>query len=206
MKYFFFSKVVERGSPIFLNGLLHEKYDKSLVDAAPMYSWHWVEPGCSLTQLPRSLTLITKDPLINFDIRNGQQAGDFYISNELFSAIESMVRFEFEIAALQVVGIDGSPRAERNFSYIRFVSNHRIKREFIDFEKSHIEFRKSGEIKRISALAFSKSLTDYLFMINELKIFRHLFVSANLARMLSAKKWCGFSLCATEAIGYHERV
>jgi hypothetical protein len=206
MKYYFFSKIVERGSPIFLNGLLHEKYDKSLVDAAPIYSWYWVEPGGVLAQLPKSLTLITKDPLIDFDIRNGQQAGDFYVSNEFLAAIKSAVEIEFEIAALHVVGGDGSSRSKRDFSYIRLANRHRLKRDFIDFEKSDIEIRRTGEIKKIHSLEFNKSLTEDLFMIDELKLFRHLFLSTNLEKFLSEKKWCGFSLCATETIGSHERV
>jgi hypothetical protein len=203
---FFFSKIVERGSPVFLNGLLHEKYDKSLVDVGPNYGWYWAEPGKRLDKLPETLTLITKDPLINFDIRSGEQANDFYVSSDLLAAIQEVTKLDCSIARLSVVGRDGCRRSERDYSYIRLAARHRLSRDSIDFDKSIIEYRKQGEIKRISSLTLKDSICDHLFMIDEIKIFGHLFISEHLANVLGKRKWCGFSLFASQEIGAHKSV
>jgi hypothetical protein len=206
MEYGFFAKVVERGSPAFINGLLHEIYDKSLANTPPLYDWYWVEPGRVLARLPSSLTLITKDPLIDFDIRGGQQAGDFFITNDLLAVLREATKFRCQAAALSIVGPDGRPRSQRSYSYIRLEGSERITRNQIDDKLSKIQYRKSGEIKHIDSLVLKKNILKNVFMVNELAIFRHLFVSKWLGDVIDRRSWCGFSIEASESIGSLDRV
>lgn len=205
-KYLYFSRRSERGSPSFVSGLLHETFAPEKADLPPNYDWYWAEPGTTLGALPSSLVLIVKDPLIDFDIRSGQQASDFYITNDLLAELRKVVEIEGEFASLDIVGKDGVSRAERGYSYIRLANKFRLSGDIVDLQSSKIDLRRSGEIKKIHSLALKSSMSRDLFMINEMSIFRHLFVSDVIASSLSSKAWCGFALKPIEEIGAHDRI
>jgi hypothetical protein len=206
METFFFSKLVERGSPVFLNGLLHETASSDLFDVGPQYDWYWAAPGEQLAKLPPEIYLLSKEQVIDFDIRAGERAGDFIVSRELIEVLDTLPPLSYEKSLLHVVGRGAKPPSEKEYFYIRLKSGNKIASSMIDADASDIERRRTGEIKRYVTVAFKDGVNLDIFAVNADKLSHHLFVSRRMKSVLSNYKWIGFSIEPTSSLSKMDRV
>ncbi|AJY38632.1 immunity 24 family protein [Burkholderia humptydooensis] len=195
--HFFFHEVKDTSCPVFINGLVHDKFMSNGADVEMNYAWHWVDKG-ELAPLPEELWLITKDRSYSFDFRRAFNG--YIISNRLLSLMDKYGTAGWDRAVLHVVNKKEEPISKLDYYFLR-ISDGRVLSDVIDLSESNVEFRRNGDIKTISHLVLSDEIDAEIFMVNDLALLGVLFCSAYFKLEFDKNVWKGVELIPENKFG-----
>lgn len=187
------------GCPSFINGVLHERYFSGAYDDSMSYDWDFSEPGIELADLPAKLFLVTADKKFSFDFATSFSG--HIVSERFMSVFKHLTKTEWQVAALEIWSPAGK-RLHTEMAYY-FIKQKDTKHEkaAIDLERSHIEYRKTGEIKSIRSLVIRDHISLDFFVTNEITLARCIILSEQAATDYGKLELSGVELVSTTAIG-----
>ena len=189
----------EKSCPVFIDGVLSESFYPGVYDEGMSGSWYYSEPGEPLALLPEKLLLITKDKGYDFDFRTAFEG--HIVSEQFLSIFKTLKTGEWETAEISIVNPKGESVPAKKYYFIRQVMSEQETPAVIDFDKSNINYRKSGEIKNVIALAIKDDVKLDFFSIFEISLLGYTFVSSDAAEAFLKYEMKGFELVSTEKIG-----
>jgi len=196
--YFFFHEIKAPSCPVFINGLLHEKFISNGADVEMNYTWHWADDGEALASLPDELWLITKDRGYSFDFRHA--FGGYIVSAKLLSLMDEHGSKNWERSSLCIVNKKKEFISKVDYFFVR-ASEKSVLSNVVDLSKSKVELRKDGAIKSLKSLSLIDRIGEEIFLVNELALLGKVFCSSNFETMFRKDAWQGVDLLPEEKIG-----
>ncbi|GLR14222.1 hypothetical protein GCM10007907_30120 [Chitinimonas prasina] len=196
--YYVFERKEGVGCPVFVNGMLHEQFMEKGANVAMEYDWVFAAPPDLPAKLPEKLVLISKDRKYAFDLAsafNGQ-----LISARLLSLMTPFGLEDWEISSLTVVNQKGVSIVDQDYFFIRLPRTKRQK-DIVDIEKSKLDVRKNGEIKKIWDLAIQSRSLPSIFMSNEVSLRDVIFIDAEVAEKLQTVPLRGLNIVPASKAG-----
>ncbi|UTH76596.1 Imm43 family immunity protein [Chromobacterium sp. IIBBL 290-4] len=186
------------GRPPFINAMMHESFIEKGADVPMEYDWNFAPPPEKTKPLPNSLWLISKDKKYNFDFAttfNGH-----IVSEEFLSLMNTFDISRWEKSELNVVDQKGKSITEKKYYFIR-ESRSFWEKDIINLEKSKIDTRKNGEIKKIWSLSIKNCDLPDIFHSTEVALTGFVFFSERFYQSACDFKWGGFEFISSEYIG-----
>ncbi|MDN3575946.1 Imm43 family immunity protein [Chitinimonas viridis] len=196
--YYVFERKEGVGRPVFINGMLHEKFIEGGANVAMEYDWNFAAPPDLPAKLPEKLVLISKDKKYAFDLAsdfNGQ-----IISARLLSLMMPFGLEDWEISSLTVVNQKGVSIVDQDYFFIRLPIT-KLQKDIVDIEKSKLDVRKNGEIKKIWDLAIQSRSLPNIFMSNEISLINVIFIGSEVAEKLQTVRLHGFNIVPASQAG-----
>ncbi|MER7767108.1 DUF1629 domain-containing protein [Kitasatospora sp. NPDC096140] len=179
----------EARCPVFLNGVIHEEFSDDGYDKPMQYAWHYAVGHAPPADLPPELWLITKGRAYDFDFHTA--FGGHVVSGDFLSLMQSTDTGNWQAAKLHTVSTKGDPRSAKDYFFVKFPRAELLKVEdVVDLERSKIDFRPDGQIKKVWELRFRKSPERDLFFIDCVALLGIAFCSerfAETARQFGAR-------------------
>lgn len=196
--FFFFHELKSTGCPVFIDGMIHERFSAKGADTEMDYPWHWAGPDERLTPLPDELWLITKDRKYSFDFRSAFNG--YIVSAALLRAFDSVAGGGWDRAPLRVVNKKQEPISQLEYFFLRG-NRDLIAANAIDLEASRIVRRKDGEIKQIQSLRLAPDIDKPFFVLDEIAALGVVFCSDVLAKALAQQPLNGVELLPESSFG-----
>lgn len=196
--YFFFHELKSPGCPVFIDGMIHERFSASGADTDMDYPWHWVGPDEQLAPLPDELWLIVKDRKYSFDFRAAFNG--YIVSAALLRAFDAAGGGRWERARLNVVNKKQEPISDVEYFFLR-ENKSTVAVNAIDLEASKIVFRKNGEIKQVQSLRLVPGINQPVFVLDEIAVSGGVFCAESLALTLMKQPLAGVELLPESEFG-----
>lgn len=201
--HYTFAMKKEKHCPSFIDGVLNKEFRAGIYEEGMEESWYYVKPGETLASLPEKLVLVTKDKGYAFDFRSA--FGGYIMSERFFSIFQKLSKGPWEIAKLEIVSPKGEQSMADHYCFIRQRAEHREPIDIIDNTSSVIDYRKTGEIKHISSLAFKPEVKADIFSIRETTLLGRVFLSAHAAELFQQAKLKGVEIVEAGEVGKVDR-
>ena|GEM_PF-4821944 len=197
--YYFFHELKATSCPVFINGLMHDKFMSNGAEVDMNYAWHWVDEG-DPAPLPEELWLITKDRSYSFDFR--KKFGGYIVSCRLLSIMDKHGTAGWSRSALHVVNKKKEPVSKYDYYFLRVADNVNVAlSNVINLNASDVELRKTGEIKHIKRLSLCDGIDREIFLVDEPATRSALFCSASFKAEFDAGSWQGVTLVSVSEFG-----
>jgi hypothetical protein len=189
MQYFALGLRRQARCPEFVNGMLHEEFSPGGADRPMDQPWHFARAGSVLAPLPPELWLITKDRAYDFGLRSA--FGGQIVSAELFALMQRSAVGRPQVARLHTVSAKGLPVPGREYVFVKYPRSDLLPtEELVDFDRSRIDRRRGGDLKKVWELAFRRPPERDLFLVDSIALLGVVFCSerfAEAARELDVK-------------------
>ncbi|MFG2632023.1 Imm43 family immunity protein [Streptomyces sp. NPDC048473] len=163
--YFALAYKKEARCPVFLNGMIHEAFSDNGYDRSMQYTWHYAMGHAPLADLPPELWLIAKDRAYDFDFHTSFDG--HVVSGDFLSLMQSTDTGSWQAARLHAVSTKGKRISVKDYFFVKFPRAELLKVEdVVDLERSKIDYRRDGQIKKVWELRFRKSPERDLFFLD----------------------------------------
>lgn len=196
--YYVLEKDNGPGCPSFLNAMLHENFIEKGASVPIEYPWYFTQPSEPTHPLPPELFFITKDKKYSFDFAT--DFGGHIVSHRFLEKMQLFDLSAWEISKLKAVDQKKSPVSENKYYFIRQSRKLWIS-EAIDTNKSILEKRKNGEIKKISKLVLKDEQFPEIFCTTEISLSNIVFFGENFVNKIKPELWHGFKVSPCENAG-----
>ncbi|MBW7569148.1 hypothetical protein KIF53_21590 [Chromobacterium subtsugae] len=185
------------GRPPFINAMLHESFIEKGADIPMEYDWNFAPPPEMPKPLPKTLYLISKDKKYNFDFAT--TFGGHIVSGKFLELMDQFGIPTWERAALTVTNQKGQAISQKKYYFIREVRKF-WKSNIVDIEKSKLDIRKNGEIKKIWSLAIKGNDLGDIFHSTEIALTGFVFFSESFYQEAKKTEWDGFQFLSCDQI------
>ncbi|WP_280716397.1 DUF1629 domain-containing protein [Kitasatospora sp. MAP5-34] len=145
--------------------MIHEEFSDDGYDRPMQYDWHYAPGNAPLADLPPELWLIAKNRAYDFDFHSS--FGGQVVSGEFLSLMRSTETGSWQAAKLHAVSTKGRRISAKDYFFVKFPRAELLKaEEVVDLERSRIDFRKDGQIKKVWELRFRKPVERDLFFVD----------------------------------------
>ena len=139
MSYFVLLQKKEKGCPIFsINGVFYDSFVQNVNKLHYGFKpWYALDSSEADKVFPEKMFLISKDKLIDYDIRSQGYSLKFYVVSEQF--LELLNEFSIPIkeqCPLEIVNSSGKPIAKKKYFVIRLSGKIYLDKEMMIEEKS----------------------------------------------------------------------
>ncbi|MFJ9611394.1 Imm43 family immunity protein [Kitasatospora sp. NPDC101176] len=180
-QYFALAYRGEARCPVFLNGVLHEEFAEGAFDRPMTYGWQHDAPGEGPPDdLPAELWLVTKDRSYGFDFHTA--FGGHVVSAGFLELLRAGDTGDWQVSRLQVVSAKGRPIPAKEYSFVRFPRSALLSTErLVDPERSRIDLRRDGQVKKVWELRFAESPERDFFLLDSVALSGVAFCSRRFA-------------------------
>ena len=197
----------QKGVPIFLNGVLAEKFNRNDPMPPMDYPWTWRKKGKKV-DFPKELWLVTKEKLLLFDYYpdyNGLLVSDKFLELMKKNHLDTNV----DIVPLNTVSWKGKEITLKKYFYVRFNDDEAL----IDYDKSDFDLEKDANmdfvkkigfgIKKFNEINLKKTKIDKsFFTLSDTTFGKYLFCDKLFKKELEQAKLYGFDIIHYKTLPY----
>ncbi|SHG43235.1 Imm43 family immunity protein [Pedobacter caeni] len=187
----------QKGVPVFLEGILAEKFDAKDPMAGGVYEWARTR-GKKYVDYPEHLWLICKERLLLFDYYPFD--GGFLVSDSFLSIIEKYILpGTVQYVPLKVCSAKGKKITDKEYFYLRFVERD----DLINYEESEFTVQRSANNDLVMKAGFGiekfekivlKNVTNEVFIPLDNTFARYVFCTEQVKAELLNRKMYGFDI------------